>query len=255
MEGKLLSHNNISTILFDLDGTLRHNRPSFTEIFFALAVRLDAPDSEENRRRATRWLHYYWAQSAELAADRQVFMDDEAFWINHARLFLVNLGCSPAQAEISAPKLYTYYLEEYQPEDWVPPDVPETLETLIEAGYTLGVASNRSQPYHDQLEALCLDGYFECAVAAGEVNSWKPNPEIFHHALNELDSQPDETIYVGDNYFADVVGAQRAGLQPILLDPLGIFPEASCPVIKSIGDLIDTLNQPPQTPPLTNTIS
>lgn len=237
MEGKLLSRESITTILFDLDGTLRHNRPAFTEIFFALAVRLGGPDSIEHRQRATRWLHYYWAQSAELLADRQVYVEEEAFWINHARLFLVYLGCSPTQAEASAPELYTYYLDEYQPKDWVPPDVPKTLETLINVGYTLGVASNRSQPYREQLETLCLDGYFQCAVAAGEVNSWKPNPEIFHHALKELVSKPEETVYVGDNYFADVVGAQRAGLLPILLDPQGLFPEADCPVVQTVGEL------------------
>ena len=237
----MLSRNSITTILFDLDDTLRHNRPSFAEIFFALATRLDATDSEEHRRRAVRWLQYYWAQSADLLADRQVYVEEETFWINHARLFLVNLGCSPARAETSAPMLYTYYLDEYQPEDWVPPEVPKTLETLRNAGYTLGVASNRSKSYREQLESLSLDGYFQCAVAAGEVNSWKPDPGIFQLALCELDSQPDETVYVGDNYYADVVGAQRAGLQPILVDPQGLFPEAGCPVIRSIGELIDIL--------------
>jgi HAD superfamily hydrolase (TIGR01662 family) len=233
----LLSRDSITTILFDLDGTLRHNRPSSTEMFIALAVRLGASDSEEHRQRATRWLHYYWAQSAELLADRQVYIEEEIFWTNHARLFLVNLGCSPTQAEALAPELYSYYQNEYYPEDWVPPDVPETLEALRNAGYTLGVVSNRSQSYQEQLESLCLDEYFQCAVAAGEVNSWKPDPVIFQHALGELDSQPDETVYVGDNYYADVVGAQRAGLQPVLLDPQNLFPEAGCQVVLTVGEL------------------
>jgi FMN phosphatase YigB (HAD superfamily) len=42
---------------------------------------------------------------------------------------------------------------------------------------------------------------------------------------------------VGDNYFADVVGARRAGLTPVLFDPDEIFPEADCIVIKSFDEL------------------
>jgi predicted HAD superfamily phosphohydrolase YqeG len=42
---------------------------------------------------------------------------------------------------------------------------------------------------------------------------------------------------VGDNYFADVVGARNAGIQPILIDPVNLFPEADCVVIDTISDL------------------
>src|SRR6266536_1577184 len=35
----------------------------------------------------------------------------------------------------------------------------------------------------------------------------------------------------------DVVGARRAGLQPVLYDPLGIFPEPDCTTIKSFDEL------------------
>jgi FMN phosphatase YigB (HAD superfamily) len=44
-------------------------------------------------------------------------------------------------------------------------------------------------------------------------------------------------MYVGDNYFADVVGSRRAGLMPVLYDPGGIFPEADCTIIKSFEEL------------------
>ena len=54
-------------------------------------------------------------------------------------------------------------------------------------------------------------------------------------------SQPDQTIYVGDNYFADILGAANAGLRPVLLDPDGLFPEAACPVISSLGELLGVL--------------
>jgi FMN phosphatase YigB (HAD superfamily) len=44
-------------------------------------------------------------------------------------------------------------------------------------------------------------------------------------------------MYVGDNYFADIVGSHRAGLTPVLYDPASLFPEADCAVIKSLAEI------------------
>ena len=86
-----------------------------------------------------------------------------------------------------------------------------------------------------------LATYFEFALAAGEVNSWKPDEVIFQYALERAGTCPECTMYVGDNYYADIVGAQRAGLQAVLLDPEGVFPDAECPVILSLEELAQTL--------------
>jgi FMN phosphatase YigB (HAD superfamily) len=52
-----------------------------------------------------------------------------------------------------------------------------------------------------------------------------------------MNLSPQEVIYVGDNYYADVVGARRAGLWPVLYDPLGVFPDPDCTTIKSFDEL------------------
>jgi predicted HAD superfamily phosphohydrolase YqeG len=40
-----------------------------------------------------------------------------------------------------------------------------------------------------------------------------------------------ETMYIGDNYYADIVGSHRAGLTPVLYDPITLFPDVECDVI------------------------
>jgi HAD superfamily hydrolase (TIGR01509 family) len=149
----------------------------------------------------------------------------------------------PGQAREMVPKLFSYMRDEYKPSDCVPPDVPPTLEKLQEAGFRLAMLSNRSQPYGEELESLGLASYFEFALAAGEVDVWKPDPWIFRYALDKLGTQPGETLYVGDNYFADVIGAQGAGLRPILVDPIGVFPKAECTVIQNVSELCELMNQ------------
>jgi HAD superfamily hydrolase (TIGR01549 family) len=244
MEGNLLSPNGIRAIFFDLDGTLRHNDPAPEKVLLDLAVKLGAPDSPEKRRRALRWVHYYWAQSAEMLRDVENYKGYvEDFWSNYIRQNLLAFECPPALLEQIFPQVSNYMNEQYKPQDRVIPGVLETLKRLRIAGFSLGVISNRTKPYLEQLKALDLEGYFELIVAAGEIKAWKPEPEIFLHALREMNLKAEETIYVGDNYFADVVGARRAGLQPVLVDPERIFSDPGCAVLNSVSDLPDLLEQ------------
>ena len=86
-----------------------------------------------------------------------------------------------------------------------------------------------------------LTEFFDFSLAAGEVDIYKPEPGIFEHALRRANVRARETVYVGDNYFADVIGARRAGLQPVLFDPNGIFADADCAKIKSFDELISVI--------------
>jgi HAD superfamily hydrolase (TIGR01549 family) len=237
----LISPNGIRAIFFDLDGTLRHNRPSGDHTMLRYAQELGVEISPEAVRRTLRWVHYYWAQSPEMFADlaAQNMQLSDAFWEQYARRALGMLDAPAETAAALAPELNRRMLEEYQPivQNWVPDEVYATLDTLQQSGFALGVISNRDQSFTAELQELDLLRFFPCAVSAGEVNAWKPDPLIFQPALEWAGVQPQQALYVGDNYFADVIGAQNAGLQPVLLDPDQIFPEATCPVITAIQQL------------------
>jgi FMN phosphatase YigB (HAD superfamily) len=230
--------NGITTIYFDLDGTLRHNQPSFIEALTNYILQLGLPREIANSRNAHRWLHYYWAQSPELISDREAFEEDEdSFWINHSRRYLLASGCQSEQAIDLASQLTQCMRDKYTPEDLVAEDVPRLLQTFKEIGYRLAVISNRRNPFDEQLETLGIDSYFEYSLAAGTIKAWKPDPLIFQFALNEMGVEPGHAVYVGDNYFADVIGAQSAGMHAVLIDPNKLFPEADCTVIERIPEL------------------
>lgn len=234
----LIPKNNIDTIYFDLDGTLRHNRPTFIEALTSFILQLDQPSEVANSREAHRWLYYYWANSPELRADREVFYEDEdSFWVNHSRRYLLASGCTPEDAALLAPDLTQYMRDDYAPEDLLAVDVADMLKRLKESGFRLAVISNRRNPFDEHLETLGIQTYFEYSLAAGTVNAWKPDPKIFLHALNEMGVKPEHAVYVGDNYFADVIGAQNAGMKAVLIDPSNLFPEADCAVIERFSEL------------------
>lgn len=244
VESPLLSPNGIKTILFDLDGTLRHSQPSGAAVFTEYVAGRGYPISEDDRQRALRWEHYYWANSPELAADVGADKnEDQQFWCKYSYRRLVALGLSATVAKSLAPQVCQHMEASYRPENVVPAELPGVLASLQVAGYRLGVVSNRDHPFWELLQEMGLCPFFDFSLAGGEVKSWKPEPGIFHAALERADSTAAQTLYVGDNYFADVVGARRAGLRPVLYDPDGLFHEPGCPVITSFDGLIELIGQ------------
>lgn len=230
--------NGVKAIFFDLDGTLRHSVPSGGEVFTDYVRTLGLQVNEEANLRAMRWEHFYWASSVDLRNDLLAHpVETEKFWIEYSRRRLIALGASPDRAVELAPRISMHMGEVYKPESIVPDDVRRTLPQLKEAGYILGVISNRDKPFQDVLQEHGIGEFFDFSLAAGEVNVFKPEPGVFEHGLQRVNLSPQEVIYVGDNYYADVVGARRAGLQPVLYDPLGIFPDADCTTIRSFDEL------------------
>lgn len=238
-------NNTITTILFDLDGTLIKNAPSSLDVFLQILAEKSVKQAKlpQTWPRVRRWIHYYWAQSPELAEDVKIFGNSgdltEAFWLNYLRKKLGVVGIPEERANELLPEVGSLMEARYHPQSSVLDNVSPTLSALQEQGVTLGLVSNRSNPFQDEIEELGLAAFFHFAFTAGEVGSWKPDEKIFHHALNKAGSSPEKTIYVGDNYYADVLGAQRVSIRSILVDPKGVFPDAACPVIDSIEKLVN----------------
>lgn len=231
------SPNGIRAIFFDLDGTLRFNRPSGRDAFMDYASTLGVQTSRDQRALVWRWEHFYWANSADLQKDEARHPEPSPFWLNYSRRQLVAMGCTSEQAAQLAPVINAYMNEQYKPENWVHPSTFSLLSELQRAGFVLGVISNRDQAFTEELDRLDLGRYFSLAVSGGEAGSKKPDAGIFYYALGKAGLIPRETIYVGDNYFADVVGARNAGVRPVLLDIEGIFHHPGCPSIKSLVEL------------------
>ncbi len=232
----------IKAVLFDLDGTLFHHLPSSGEVFLKHVRSLGLQVSEVDRVRAEHWVHYYFAHSPEIQTDSKTFGDDsKGFWINFTRRRLAASGIHPTEAAELAPQVAAYMSEAYKPETRVPEDARTLLKFLKESGYTLGMVSNRESPYRDEMQKLEMDCYFQFFLAGGEVNSFKPDALIFERALELAGTSAHETMYVGDNYFADILGSHRAGLIPVLYDPISLFPEADCAIIKSFAEIPELL--------------
>ena len=227
---------NIKAVLFDLDGTLSHNLPAGGEMFTEYVRSLGYKVSEEDKVRAEHWTHFYFASSLQIRKDSETYKDEKAFWMNFAKRRMIALGVPSADAVELAPKVSAYMAENRKQISYVPLEAFSLLDSLKAEGYVLGMVSNREKSFGDKLKELKLDPYFKFALASVEVNSFKPDRVIFERAVEMAGTSAAETMYVGDNYFADIVGARRAGLVPVLYDPVSLFSDVGCAVIKSFDE-------------------
>ena len=97
------------------------------------------------------------------------------------------------------------------------PDCHPVLEEL-QQHRTLGLISNFDHPphLHTLIHQLDLAKFFTKVIISGDVGIRKPDPEIFHLALQGTGLQPDEVLYIGDTE-DDIIGARAAGIMPIFL--------------------------------------
>ena len=78
---------------------------------------------------------------------------------------------------------------------------------------------------------------FQSITDSGIVGYEKPHPEIFEAALREMKADPGESLYVGDVYSVDYVGASRFGMRAVLFDVSGAYREREFPRVESMADL------------------
>ncbi|MEZ4591223.1 MAG: HAD family hydrolase [Chloroflexota bacterium] len=229
-------------IFFDLDGTLRIPSPDPTDAFiqFARAQHIDI--DEPAARHVKIWAHRYWGQD-KLVLDEMNRLGEEGFWLNYSRLLLENVGATN-NVETQARQVREYFGSGYAPDVTLATGATDLFAALKAAGYHLGVVSNRSQPFHTVLEQLEIADWFDMTLAAGEIGCWKPNTGIFHHARSFFANLPAEAcVYVGDNYFADGLGARRAGMLPIIYDPDGLYGGAEMACVGRLAEVTAVLQQ------------
>ncbi len=95
----------------------------------------------------------------------------------------------------------------------------------------LGVLSNYllAAPIHGVLRQAGMHGLFDRVIVSREVGFAKPHPRCFQAIVEALSPPRGRTVYVGDDFEADVLGATRAGLLAVwtwaLREPRPVEPD------------------------------
>ena len=93
----------------------------------------------------------------------------------------------------------------------------ETLRELRERGLRLGMISVCSEEVAELWEETPFAGLFDSTVFSCSVGLRKPDPAIYRLALDELDVEPADAMFVGDGANDELAGAERVGMRAVLI--------------------------------------
>jgi len=126
--------------------------------------------------------------------------------------------------------------------DQILPGTREALERIKQT-YAIAVISNADGRIDAVLRRCGIVDCFASITDSGTVGHEKPHPAIFQAALREMRAEPADSLYVGDVYSVDYIGARNAGMQAVLFDVAGAYREREFPRVESLAALEDWLKQ------------
>ena len=196
--------------IFDLGNTLIHTQRA--EPFQQRLEELGASRDLSEIQDAFDYTDRYFMKNypGELGQDPAVFYG------KYLSLMLAYLHVLNGTQE----ELYRLVFEKSPPRSsWIPYE--ETIPFLRELharGSKVGLLTNWDLGARALLHQLGLDGFFQSIVVSSEIGAEKPSPKGFLLSLEELGVSPEEALYVGDNYYDDVKGANGVGMRAALLN-------------------------------------
>ena len=119
-----------------------------------------------------------------------------------------------------------------------------TFSKLSGEGYKIGLFSDYSS--EDKAAALGIKKFLQAIVCSSDpdVGKFKPDSIGFVRVAKKLNLETNEIVYVGDRVDVDVVGAENAGMIPLLIGKISFKERSyySCYRFKSITGLINKIN-------------
>ena len=93
----------------------------------------------------------------------------------------------------------------------------------LKSNYNLHIITNGfHEVQHGKLKNSNIAPYFKTVTNSEMVGVKKPNPKIFNYALELAEARPENSVMIGDNLEADILGALNLGLHAICFNVHGI---------------------------------
>jgi putative hydrolase of the HAD superfamily len=129
------------------------------------------------------------------------------------------------------------YHQTYNLWEHVPADVFAALDRLRATGITMAIASNANGVLQRMFDRVGLTPYFHTICDSWVEGAEKPDPRFFQIVLARAGGRPETALHVGDLYHVDVIGARAAGIEPLLLDPHGLYEAYDVRRIATLSEL------------------
>lgn len=102
---------------------------------------------------------------------------------------------------------------------------------------TNGFAASQSL----KMQHAGIKKYFSSVTTSESTGFKKPRPEIFEFALAQAKCEPEDALYIGDDYDVDILGASKSGLNTIWFNPEGLANPYGFAEVKNLREVVGML--------------
>lgn len=228
----------IKAVLFDLFNTLITYQPPREDIHLSILAKNQILIEKKIMANAIKSgdEYFYRENSVSLVKNRPA-QEQKTVWYGYEAAVLKEAGIDPEPALImdilNALKDVHYEMVLFE-------DVLPALRELKDMELKLGIVSNIDRDIRPMCSEMGIMNILDIVLTSLETGLFKPSPEIFLRAAEELQVAAAESLYAGDQYQIDVIGANRAGMVGVLVDRDGLQDGLSLD-----GYRVDTLSKIP----------
>jgi len=120
-------------------------------------------------------------------------------------------------------------------------------QSLRERNIKIGIVSNTpwgssARSWRQELTRHGLLDKVDAVVFCGDVGWRKPHAAPFNRALDLLQVAPQDAMFVGDDPRWDVIGAQNAGLLPVLIRPVSASAVDDAINVHHLSDILEVID-------------
>jgi putative hydrolase of the HAD superfamily len=226
----------IKAICFDFFNTLAGYNPSREQIYVDVCAANGIDLDPKILARRIYIADTYWRdENRKSPVDKRSKLQQFIFFMKYISRVLQEAG---VKANIILTVKLLLRMKQIKWEFTAFDDTIPTLKSLKKEGYKLGLISNVDKNMEEVYQSLGFMDYLDFNVTSDEAGCEKPDPRIFQTALAKAHVTPEETMFIGDQYDMDIVGAKNAGIQAILIDRNNWFDDINdCPRINSLFEI------------------
>ncbi len=200
-------------LFFDLDGTLwdlkRNTRAAMTELFDMHQSEIGHVDFELFFQR----YHHHNDQAWALYRQDKI-KKDELRYVRFERAF-ADLGHTDAHAFVD--RFSLDFLEVAPRQSLTMEGAHELLEHCM-PHYDMHIITNGFvEVQGHKMKAANLESYFKEIINSEHCGVRKPHPDIFTYALEKAGATKSESLMIGDDWDADILGARDFGMDQAFL--------------------------------------